>query len=288
MKNNTSPSPSLFSAFDSRIYLQSFGSSSSGNCTCVWDTEQTMLIDCGFSPLYIKNHLKKIGRSLDSIQAVFITHLHTDHFNISAVNFFLKSGIPLYCHEKMLDVLLEKFGSMLEFGSTTGFISFSMKPLSFGNIHITPFPLPHDAEGGCFGYSITKGDMKEGKKLVIATDLVHTPASLLPHFINSDFILLEANYDPVMLAESGRPHYLIKRIREHGHLSNEASAAFLINVLQASAVHPQAVMLGHVSKDCNTNQLAHACVKNALARHNIHHIRLVESYRNQCSEIVEI
>ena len=60
------------------------------------------------------------------------------------------------------------------------------------------------------------------------------------------------------LANSGRPIYLIDRIRGlDGHLSNRQTAAALEEILACQEPgHLRQVVLAHLSQECNTPELA--------------------------------
>ena len=55
------------------------GSSSSGNCSLLRTENSTVLIDAGFSGKRIEQMLAGVGESLNTIDAVFLTHEHSDH-----------------------------------------------------------------------------------------------------------------------------------------------------------------------------------------------------------------
>jgi phosphoribosyl 1,2-cyclic phosphodiesterase len=105
----------------------------------------------------------------------------------------------------------------------------------------------------------------DGKKQVaIATDLAYADDGLPLEFAGSDIVVLESNHDPDMLENSGRPEWLKKRIRDTGHLSNDQSADLMGRILSLSAVHPHAVLLAHLSQECNTEPIAHTVMTTAL------------------------
>jgi phosphoribosyl 1,2-cyclic phosphodiesterase len=55
------------------------GSGSSGNCAYLETDGARILVDAGFSAKQIELRLASIGRTLADIEAVFITHEHSDH-----------------------------------------------------------------------------------------------------------------------------------------------------------------------------------------------------------------
>jgi len=100
----------------------------------------------------------------------------------------------------------------------------------------------------------------------MATDLGHNGNGLFEEFIDSDLILIEANYDENMLNQSRR----IDKNRvgsDHGHLSNFQAGKFLARVFQESSKIPSAVILCHLSRDHNTPELARGTVRDILSAH---------------------
>jgi len=100
----------------------------------------------------------------------------------------------------------------------------------------------------------------------MATDLGHNENGLFEEFIDSDLILIEANYDEKMLNLSRR----IDKARvgsDRGHLSNMQTGKFLVRVLQESRKIPSAVVLCHLSRDHNTPDLARDTVRKILSAH---------------------
>ena len=82
-----------------------------------------------------------------------------------------------------------------------------------------PFSTSHDAMDSC-GFSIEH----DGKKISIATDLGEITNEVMSNLKQSNFILLESNYEPEVLRCCGYPYSVKTRIAgNRGHLSkNEA------------------------------------------------------------------
>ena len=55
------------------------GSGSSGNAVLVQTERSRILIDAGFAPRALKQRLAVAGVAPESIEAVVVTHEHTDH-----------------------------------------------------------------------------------------------------------------------------------------------------------------------------------------------------------------
>jgi phosphoribosyl 1,2-cyclic phosphodiesterase len=91
-----------------------------------------------------------------------------------------------------------------------------------------------------------------------------------------------------MLENSGRPDWLKRRIREIGHLSNDQSVALMGEILDASRDMPQAVVLAHISRECNTIERAHSTMQQGLRTIGAMDVRVVDSFRNEPNEVVTL
>lgn len=152
---------------------------------------------------------------------------------------------------------------------------------SIGDLEILPFSIPHDAADPC-GYTITQG----AKKLSIATDIGHMTGDIIKHIEGSEFVLLEANYDPEVLKCTPYPFKLKTRIAgPQGHLSNQI-AGKTINYLINSGL--KTAMLGHLSKESNFPELAYQTVINELISNNtnIDNFKLSVADRNNPGKLV--
>ncbi len=230
----------------------SIASGSSGNCIYVSDGKSHILIDAGISRKRIAEGLKQIGAAPEGLDAIFVTHEHTDH--IQGINMMAKYfGIPIFATGGTLDGICMK--------DTTGVIGwdrlfqvYADKAVQVGRMEIMPFRMSHDtAEPVCYTVKAN------GQKLGIATDLGVFDEYTIGHLEGCDILLLEANHDISML-EAGRYPYCLKRriLSDRGHLSNEASGKLLCRLFQKKLKY---AFLAHLSKENNYPQLAYEAVK---------------------------
>ena len=112
--------------------------------------------------------------------------------------------------------------------------------------------LPHDAMEPV-GYVFRNGGedlFNPRESMAWVTDLGHIPLRLAEKIRDVALLVLEANYDPLMLeGDRKRPHGVKRRIMgRHGHLSNLDACTFL-----RSVANPRwrKVLLAHLSRDCN-------------------------------------
>jgi phosphoribosyl 1,2-cyclic phosphodiesterase len=254
------------------------GSSSAGNATVVWTAETAIIIDFGFTPGYITVQLRKLGLSFSDLDAVFITHIHGDHVNESTLGKLFREHVPLYCPPEIESHLKKKYHSAATASRHELLNPVTKSEVTLDHLMIRSFEVPHDSEGGCFGYSIIHDVGGATKKISVSTDLASPTKSVVDHMANSDVIVIESNYDVQMLESSDRPEWLKRRIREDGHLSNDQCAASLLQIIEQSETLPKSLALAHVSQECNTNALALACMEAALDSKGIPGISVNETH----------
>ncbi|MDE6026812.1 MAG: MBL fold metallo-hydrolase, partial [Muribaculaceae bacterium] len=130
-------------------------------------------------------------------------------------------------------------------------------PKKILDMEITAFEVPHDGTDN-MGFSIEFAD----KRFVLATDLGAITDRARYYMSRANYLVIEANYDPDMLRLGRYPEYLKARIQtEHGHMQNEATAAFLKEIINPEL---QYIFLCHLSQDNNTPAKALKAVKSAL------------------------
>lgn len=264
------------------------GSSSAGNSTVVWNSKSAILIDCGFSPSYITSHLHRFGLSLESLEAVFITHIHGDHINEWTIGKLMKEQVPIYCPSAIEHHLKKKYG-IVAIASRQGLLrTIKKSEIGLNEFRVRHFEVPHDSDGGCFGYNVFVDGGGKTRKVSISTDIAHPTKSAVEHMANSDVIVLESNYDVDMLEKSSRPYWLKRRIREEGHLSNDQCGESVLQILDQSRTLPKSLALAHVSRECNTNKLARECTEALLDSRGIDSISLVETHPNAPSHTITV
>lgn len=259
--------------------MQVLGSSSSGNCTLVRGSRHAVLIDCGFSPAYIARGLGAQGLAMADLAGVLITHTHGDHLNDEALTALTGAGVPILCPAPIRGPLTRQYPAGAAAMRRGLLRTLGPGDPMVGSFGIEAFEVPHDSPGGCFGYSLAEGE----SRVAFATDVGSPLERLVRHFAGAQTIVIESNHDPEMLERSGRPEWLKRRIRERGHLSNDQCAALLTAVLRRSTVLPTAVILAHISQECNTNPLAVRTAIGALARESAGGVAVIETFRDRPS-----
>ena len=228
-------------------------SGSSGNCLFIKYKETRIIIDAGLSGIAIERALKKIDEEASDIDAIVVTHDHSDHiFGVGVMS--RRYDIPIYANSGTWSQMSASIGKIKE----KNIKQFKVKnEFEIGSFGINSFSTPHDAQDPvafCF--------MTGQKKITTATDIGHMNEDLLHNLEKSDLLLLESNYDVNMLNAGPYPYFLKKRILgSNGHLSNEIAAATVCELVKKGMTR---FILGHFSKENNYPLLAYETTKEAL------------------------
>jgi phosphoribosyl 1,2-cyclic phosphodiesterase len=241
-------------------------SGSSGNLTLVSHAGTILLVDAGLpSQRGLSAALAEAGFGWDDVDAVLVSHLHSDHVNHSAVACCARHEVPIHLHRGTLDGFARRILPRCpERGPVRPFTD--GETFFVGGIAVRSFRVPHDARGVTCGFSFTTAAGERDVRVSMATDLGWNENGLFEEFVDSDLILIEANYDEGMLNRSAR----LDRARvgsNVGHFSNAQAGKFLVRVLQESRKTPSAVILCHLSADHNTPDLARGTVREILSAH---------------------
>lgn len=236
--------------------MMSIASGSSGNCTFVEQNDTVILVDAGISLKRIEEGLNAAERTGRDISGILITHEHNDHIKGLGV-LLRKYDIPVYTTEGTI----KGISACRNMGKYDGSLFREVGKndiISIGDIEVRIHPISHDArEPVCFSFHAGSS------KAVVATDIGCYDDNLSQFLMNSDCMLIEANHDVHMLEVGPYPYELKRRILgEFGHLSNDSSGKLIKSLLND---HIKGLMLGHLSKENNFEELAYETVKQEIS-----------------------
>jgi phosphoribosyl 1,2-cyclic phosphodiesterase len=229
----------------------SLGSGSSGNSTLVearsGNTVSRVLIDSGFSLRELDRRLARVGLASTDIDAVFVTHEHSDHVGC-ALTLARRHRTPLWTSRGTWRAIGEP-------DLPEGVVRFArdLDTIAVGDLELTPYTVPHDAEEPL---QLRLGD--GALRLGVLTDAGSITPHLLAQLQGCNALLLECNHDRGMLANSSYPASLKARIAGRlGHLANDTSAQILAECLHGSLNH---LVAAHLSERNNRPALVQAAL----------------------------
>ena len=236
-----------------RPFVAVLSSGSCGNSMLCQSEEASIMIDAGISCRELERRLSAFGVDADDVDAVLLTHEHTDH-NRGARRFCRLHKVSLFATEGTLAL------SSLDGVDATPIRRHG--EFKIEDLRIRAFPVLHLAAEPV-GFAISMN----GRKLSIASDLGCLTKSVAKEMRGSDLVMVEANYDDDMLMNGSYPDFLKKAIAgDHGHLSNADAARLCAEVIQGST---KQIVLLHLSKDNNTTDLATEEVENAVKKRGL-------------------
>lgn len=234
-------------------------SSSSGNMFHIASSSTNILIDVGVSYKAINEGLKSIGLTIKDIDAILITHEHSDHIK----------GLPLICRKH--DIPIYACGDTAKFlkeeldakNIPSNIIPIHYdSPFKIKDITIYPFETSHDAAMPC-GYKISD----DSSSLTFATDLGYISNDVMEKLADSNYTILESNYDEAMLEFGKYPFLLKRRIKSvTGHLSNDACGQA---VAQLAKQGHNRFLFAHLSENNNNEELAKQTIESILSQNGI-------------------
>ncbi len=230
-------------------------SGSSGNCFYLETPKKKILVDAGLSGKKITSLLAEIDRKPEDIDAILVTHEHSDHIHGIGV-LARKYGIEIYANELTWQAMDSKLGK-IDVAQKHIFELGAIK--TFGDLDIESFGVSHDAASPQF-YRF----MKDDKSFVMLTDTGYVSDRMIGIVENADAYLIESNHDIEILRSGSYSWNLKQRIlSDKGHLCNEDGADAMIRAL---GNRTKKIYLGHLSKENNIKELAHMTMVNQLAQ----------------------
>jgi len=245
--------------FHHDVVVAVLGSGSRGNATYVGDGRHGLLVDCGLSTRQIHKRLEAIGLGGAPVDAVLLTHEHSDHVGAAGVlsrrllkdtgrrvPFFMSRGTRRGLSRQCVPERAEAVRAGVPFG--------------LGTWTVEPYSVPHDTADPV-AYVVDLGPLRVG----VVTDLGHVTHLVQRKLASCDVAVVEFNHDEEMLLEGPYPWHLKQRIRgRHGHLSNLQAEDLVVDAIRDGKLRE--IMLGHLSEENNTPDRALVAASRAVHR----------------------
>ncbi|MGN0973910.1 MAG: MBL fold metallo-hydrolase [Bacilli bacterium] len=252
--------------------IKSIRSGSKGNSTLIYTPNTKILIDVGIAYLTIKSVLEKENINIKELDAILITHNHSDHIK-GLATLIKKTNLKIYIPKDMiLDlkdyVPLEKMQIIDE-------------EFDINDLHIKLIHTSHDVSCSV-GYIITNGI----SSIFYATDTGYINRKYLKQMKNQDLYFIESNHDEEMLMNGPYPYYLKQRvISDEGHLSNKTTAKYLSSSVGDNTKY---IILAHLSEKNNTEELAMRAIKEEFSKKQIKGKKIFIAKQNEELPTIEV
>ena len=245
-------------------------SGSKGNTTYIETKEAKILIDAGNSSKYITDKLKELNVDPNDIDAILITHVHSDHIKGLQV-LTKKIKCSVYITKKMYPYL----------DYLTNYKVIEDDTINIKDIEINVIKTSHDTEDSV-GYIINNND----KSVVYITDTGYINKKYFDILTNRNIYIFESNHDIEMLNNGKYPFELRQRIlSDKGHLSNYDAAKYLSKFIGKDT---KKIILAHLSEENNTEELALKTLKDRLIKENITFDNIITAKQNEKTELINI
>ncbi|HEY8649550.1 MAG TPA: MBL fold metallo-hydrolase [Chthoniobacterales bacterium] len=223
--------------------LTMLGSGSAGNSALIATDHCRILVDGGLSARQLVLRLALCGVTPEQLDGVLLTHEHGDH--VCGLDVLCrKFQVPIYCNALTAEAIRYGCDSL---GTHRNWRIFRTgADFSICDIAVETFPVPHDAVDPV-GFAFHAG----ASGLGLITDLGYATRLIVERLRQVQTLVIETNHDEKLLQDDPhRPWPVKQRIQSrHGHLSNTAAAAVIEQLLPGKI---ERVVLGHLSRDCNT------------------------------------
>ena len=223
------------------VEVHVLASGSDGNCYVIRNEGRAVMVDAGLSYKKIKSLMDTNGIDDNEIEALFVTHEHTDHVG-GAGPVSRKLGIPIMCNQRTFNA-----------SGCLGKVDYQpismMNSVNVAGMNVIALPTSHDAVEPCaYFFDI------EGTKVLIATDTGKITYPVEHALEEANIAVIESNYDKKMLDYGPYPPSLKRLIdSDIGHMSNLECARAVKRTLHNNG---RKIFLGHLSRHNNTPDIA--------------------------------
>jgi len=229
------------------------GSGSGGNAVLIETGRTRILVDAGFAPRVLKQRLAIAGFAPESIEAVVVTHEHTDHIK----------GVASAARKWGWTVVCTAGTRMMcpDWSELRTILTPHKSSVVIGDFHLETVPVSHDANEPI---AVIVTSIEEGARAGIAYDLGHVTDSVSRALDKLDILVIESNHDEGMLRAGPYPPSVQARIRgRFGHLSNRDAARAASQSIHSGLNN---IVLAHLSEQNNNPRTALGTVGDSLRR----------------------
>ncbi|HUP45259.1 MAG TPA: MBL fold metallo-hydrolase [Thermoanaerobaculia bacterium] len=232
------------------------GSGSAGNSYYFESDGTSILVDAGFGPRETRKRLESLGRSIESVQAIVVTHEHYDHIR-GAERISRKFGMPIYLTRGTLDA------SRIDGAEANVVVFENNSTFSIGELNVHARRTVHDAaDPACFVV-----EARDGTRVGIASDLGYVDEGVLRHLSGCDGLFFESNHDLDMLRLGTYPWSVKRRIMSRfGHLSNDDSMTAVQRMIGADL---KTLCMIHLSQNNNHESIVRDMAARLLQRNGV-------------------
>ena len=229
------------------------GTGSRGNATVIDNGDTRVLVDAGFSARELKRRMAVAGIAPESIEALIVTHEHTDHM-CGAVRAARRWKWTVHATTGTVTAAPELAAANVRTFSAG-------ETLTFSSMSVLTVPISHDANDPI---AVVATDIPSGARAAVVLDLGRESAVLRRGLADVEVLVLESNHDEDLLAHGPYPISVQRRISgKTGHLSNREAGTIARACSHSDLQH---VVLAHLSEQCNTPDHALGTASAFLAR----------------------
>ena len=248
--------------------LRVLASGSSGNACFLEVGGVRVLVDAGLTLPRLTRALRELDCAPADLDAVLITHEHSDHVRGLAELRAAVPALPIHATPATARAVDGVCGPVVDRPNLEHGV-----PLEIGPLRALPFRVDHDAADPV-GYRLAAGDFA----MAVATDLGDDTPVIRRAMVDCRALVLEANHDEDLLARGPYPVFLKRRVASRrGHLSNRQAAQLVAAVAGPRLEH---VVLCHLSESNNSPERAEQAVRSALRRRHSH-VQVVAAERHR-------
>ena len=258
------------------ISLAVLGSGSKGNAALVRCGSTHVLVDAGLSAKQLILRMNALGINPDHLDAILITHEHSDH--AQGVDVLLRQrSIPVFANALTREALSHKMKSAIIWK-----VFHSGQEFKIGELMVNSFQIPHDAAEPV-GFILTAGSTR----LSMVSDVGYVTKLMRENLKGCAGLYIEANYDQALLEQDTKRPWATKQriVSRHGHLSNHQTAELLAEV---ACEKLKFVMLSHLSSDCNSPDIASQAISNALKQSGLNEVDVFCAHQDEPSPWIHI